>query len=220
MARMKRVIVPGFPHHVIQRGVRSMDIFFDREDRRDYLNLLRRLGDRFGVTFLCYCLMSNHVHLLAVPEREESLARAIGEAHRRYTRMINVRQGTTGYLFQGRFSSCPVATDEYFIAVVKYILYNPVKSKLVANAWDYDWSSASFHCRFKKDDPLVADHELLSSIDNWQELLGKDTELGPLLEKNNRTGRPFGPDEFYSEIERITGVNTRPGSPGRRPKKE
>lgn len=90
MARMKRVIVPGYPHHVVQRGVRSMDIFLRESDRVEYLTLLRKQGDRFGVKFLSYCLMTNH--LLTVPEKADSLTRAIGEAHRLYARMINFRE--------------------------------------------------------------------------------------------------------------------------------
>jgi putative transposase len=89
MPRLSRLVVPGYPHHITQRGVRSMDIFADDRDRLSYLQFMMEESERFGVTFLCWCLMSNHVHLIAVPEREESLARAIGEAHRRYTRMKN-----------------------------------------------------------------------------------------------------------------------------------
>ncbi|MDD3813987.1 MAG: transposase [Desulfocapsaceae bacterium] len=88
---MKRIVVPGYPHHVIQRGVRSMDIFFEDDDRREYLQLLRQQGEQFGVRFISYCLMTNHVHLIAIPDKPEGLARAVGEAHRRYTRMINFR---------------------------------------------------------------------------------------------------------------------------------
>ena len=89
MARMKRVVVPGYPHHIVQRGVRSLDIFYKEQDRVEYLSLLQRQGDRFGVKFLTYCLMTNHVHLLAIPKQADSLARALGEVHRLYPRMIN-----------------------------------------------------------------------------------------------------------------------------------
>ena len=90
--------------------------------------------------------MTNPVHLLAVPERADSLARAIGEAHRLYTRMVNFREGVKGFLFQGRFSSCPVETNNYLIAVIQYILRNPVKAKIVKLPWEYQRSSASYHC--------------------------------------------------------------------------
>ena len=220
MARMRRVIVPGYPHHIVQRGVRSMDIFFEDQDRIAYLNLLRAQGDKFGVKFLSYCLMTNHVHLLAVPAAADSLARAIGEAHRLYTRMINFREGVKGFLFQGRFSSCPVSTGKYLYAVIQYILYNPVKAKMVRHPWEYQWSSASYHCRLTDHDILVRKDEMLSNIENWEEFLGADTRLTDVLEEKNRTGRPFGSDDFYAVIERLTGIDTRPGTPGRPPKKQ
>lgn len=219
MARMKRLIVPGYPHHVVQRGVRSLDIFFEHDDRVEYLHLLRKQGDRFGVKFISYCLMTSHVHLLAVPLSENSLAKAIGEAHRLYTRMINFRENTKGYLFQGRFSSCPVATDRYLVTVLQYILRNPVKAKMVTDAIDYEWSSAAWHCGMVSHDPLVQKDELLALVDNWEELLVMDSELSLLLEEKNRTGRPFGSEEFFEKIEEITGIDARPGHPGR-PKKQ
>ena len=88
MARLARVVLPGYPHHITQRGVRSMTIFFSHEDRKEYLRLQKKQGDRFGVKFIAYCLMTNHIHLVAIPEDEDGLSRAIGEAHRLYTRMI------------------------------------------------------------------------------------------------------------------------------------
>lgn len=209
------MIVPGYPHHVVQRGVRSMDIFYEESDRVEYLGLLRKHGDRCGVKFLAYCLMTNHVHLLAVPGKPDSLARAIGEAHRLYTRMINFREGVRGYLFQGRFSSCPVSTDAYLQAALQYILRNPVKAKMVKTPWDYQWSSARYHCGLIAEDILVQADELLSMIDISQDVLGVDSTLSSLLEEKNRTGRPFGPDIFYDVVKEITGRNTRPGEPGR-----
>jgi len=217
---MKRVVVPGYPHHVVQRGVRSMDIFFEEQDRVEYLNLLRKQGEQFGVQFLTYCLMTNHVHLLAIPEHPDSLARAIGEAHRLYTRMINFRERVRGYLFQGRFSSCPVSTDMYLLAAVQYILRNPTKAGMVQNPWEYQWSSAAYHCGLVEHDILVQENELLAGIDNWERFLSVDSEQSVLLEEKNRTGRPFGSDGFYEVIEKLTGCDTRPGNPGRPVKKQ
>ncbi len=100
MARIARVVVPEIPHHVTQRGVRRMDTFFKPEDYAEYLSLMRTWCLSSGVEIWAYCLMPNHVHLIAVPESSESLARGIGEAHRRYTRYINFRKGWKGYLWQ------------------------------------------------------------------------------------------------------------------------
>lgn len=162
---MARVVIPGVPHHVTQRGVRSMDVFFDDEDRRAYLRLLSEQAQMHGVRFLAYCLMTNHVHLIAVPKTQQSLARAIGEAHRRYTRRINFRQGVRGYLFQGRFFSCPL--DEYYLlAATRYAERNPVRAKRVRRPWNWPWSSAAYHVGRRKTDPLVEDRDLLGLVDD------------------------------------------------------
>lgn len=181
MARMKRIVVPGYPHHVVQRGVRSMDVFFSNADREEYLNLLREQSVKSGVRYLGYCQMTNHIHLLAIPEKEGSLAKAIGEAHRHYTRMINFRENVRGFLFQGRFSSCPVYTDSYLFASIRYIEKNPVKAKMTKYPWDYKWSSAAFHCGEVASDPLVSNSCFVSAVTNWREFLSTDSSLTPEL---------------------------------------
>ena len=130
-------------------------------------------------------------------------------------RMINFRDGARGYLFQGRFSSCPVSTDQYLVASLRYILRNPVKAKLVKQPWDYPWSSASYHCGIETDDILSQDDDLLSVVEDLKKLLSVDDERSQLLEEKNRTGRPFGPDAFYDEVKQITGIDARPKQPGR-----
>ena len=219
MARMKRIVVPGYPHHVVQRGVRSMDVFFMETDRTAYTNLLKEQSARFGLTILAYCLMTNHIHLLAVPEKEDSLAKAVGEAHRQYTRMINFRENVRGFLFQGRFSSCPVYTDQHLFTTVRYIEQNPVKAKIVKHPWEYRWSSAGFHCGETCCDPLVKPSSLFSNIIDWKDFLSKTDDKEMVLEEKTRTGRPFGPDHFYAVVERVTGINPMPGMPGRAKKK-
>jgi putative transposase len=218
MARMKRIVVPGYPHHIVQRGVRSMDIFFQENDREEYLQLLQGQAQRFGVHFLSYCLMTNHVHLIAIPDKPDSLAKAVGEAHRLYTRMINFREDVRGFLFQGRFSSCPVYTDEYLLAAIRYVERNPVNAKMVRTPWEYQWSSARFHTGLVDHDPLVEKSPLLSGVNDWKNFLTEESDLSPQLQQKNRTGRPFGPESFYTVVEEITGRDVRPGQPGR-PKK-
>ena len=99
-------MVPGYLHHVTQWGVRSIPIFSNDKDRSAYADIMAEQLRRFGVEVLAWCLMTNHTHLVAVPKDHAALARAIGEAHRRYTRMKNFADGVRGYLFQGRFGSC------------------------------------------------------------------------------------------------------------------
>jgi len=132
MARIARVVLPGIPHHVVQRGVRSQRLFFGDPDRGEYLRLLAERGRRHGLLYVAWCLMPNHVHLIVIPKTETSLAKGIGEAHKAYTRRINFRQAARGYLFQGRFASCPL-DERHLFAAVRYIPRNPVRARLVAD---------------------------------------------------------------------------------------
>jgi len=149
MARIARVAVPDWPHHVTQRGNRRMQTFFGEADYRAYLSLVSEWCSRHGVAIWAYCLMPNHVHLIAVPAAAEGLARALGEAHRRYTRQVNFREKWRGYLWQGRFGS--VAMDEpHLLAAARYVETNPVRARLVASAEDWPWSSAAAHVSGKE----------------------------------------------------------------------
>jgi len=166
------------------------------------------------VTFLAYCLMTNHVHVIAVPERADSLARGIGEAHRRYTRGVNQREGVTGYLFQGRFSSC--ALDEaHLISAVRYVERNPVRAGLVRCAWRYRWSSAAYHVGLRRTDPLVRADDRFGWTEEWKEQLRADPVEVDLLRRQVRTGRPCGDARFVREAEEATGRRLRPRSAGR-----
>ena len=219
MARISRIVVPGYPHHVTQRGVRSMTVFHDDEDRLSYLRFMAEETERFGVEILSWCLMTNHVHFLAVPEREESLARSFGEAHRRYTRMKNFSEGVRGYLFQGRFGSS-VLDERHLIAAARYVEMNPVRAKMEKLPWEYRWSSAAYHVGLQESDPLVKDKTLRGLVKEWREYLlggdGKEEELRMAA----RTGRPAGDERFVSVIEKITGRDLSKGKPGRPGKKE
>lgn len=215
MARLARLVVPGYPHHITQRGVRSMEIFADDQDRRYYLQFLRDEAGRFGVTFLGWCLMTNHVHLIAVPEREDSLARAIGEAHRRYTRMKNFGAGVRGYLFQGRFNSC-VLDQQYLLAAGRYVERNPVVAKMVDKPQEYFWSSCRYHCRLTERDPLVRGHALPELVDDWAAFLADlDDEAGKNISGQTRSGRPLGDERFLLQMEILTGRVLRAKSAGR-----
>jgi len=137
MARFARVVVPGYPHHLIQRGNRRQRVFFSDEDRAFYLILLKRQIEKFGIALWAFCLMENHVHLVAVPRGKDGFARAIGELHRKYTSVINTREDWKGYLWQGRFITYPLS-EAHLIAAVRYVERNPVRAGLVQAAEDYD----------------------------------------------------------------------------------
>ena len=213
MARIARVVVPGMPHHVVQRGVRGMNVFFSDDDRYAYLDLLPTYGQRFGVCFLAWCLMTNHIHLIAVPEDELSLARGIGEAHRRYTCQVNFREGWRGYLFQGRFHSCPL-DGQYLLAAIRYVLRNPVRVGMADKPWDYPWSSARWIVGDVPEDALATPLGMLADITDWRSFLEGDTgQLGE-LRQHTRTGRPLGSEAFNNQIESLIGRVVRPQKRG------
>ena len=218
MPRVARVVVPETPHHVTQRGVRRMDVFFADDDRKAYIELLAEQSKRFGVRYLAWCLMSNHIHLIAVPETEGSLAKGIGEAHKRYSRLINFREGWRGYLFQGRFFSCPL-DGEHVIAAICYVLRNPVRAGIVKKPWAYPWSSARWMIGRASDDPLAEGSPLLQQVSDWQSLLSTDPQDLETLRRNTRTGRPLGGESFLTHAENLTGRSLRPRKAGRRRKR-
>jgi putative transposase len=153
MPRLARVVVSDVPHHVTQRGNRRQPTFFCDEDYEAYLDLMAEWTRRHGVEVWAYCLMPNHVHLVATPPSEAALAHAIGEARRRYTRRVNFRQGWRGHLWQGRFASFPM-DEEHLYRAVRYVALNPVRARLVRLPWRYRWSSAAAHLA-GQDDRLV-----------------------------------------------------------------
>lgn len=191
-----------------------MRVFFSNRDREEYLHLLKEHSEQYAVEFLAYCLMANHVHLVAVPNTEQSLARTIGEAHRRYTRMVNFRQNVRGYLFQGRFFSCPL-DERYLLTAVRYVELNPVRAGLVKRAWDYRWSSARYHVGLRKTDALVTDRDLWGLVSHWRRLLAVEGDGVEQLRGKTRTGRPCGDEAFVRKTEKRTGRALLPRRPGR-----
>jgi putative transposase len=219
MGRISRVVVPGYPHHVTQRGVRSIPIFDRDDDRKAYLAVMGEQLSRFGIDVLAWCLMTNHTHLVVVPKDPLSLARAIGEAHRRYTRRKNFAEDVRGYLFQGRFNSC-VLDERHLLAAARYVELNPVQAKMVESAEDYQWSSARFHLGLNKSDPLVKDKSLLGLVEDWAGYLNRNEDGGEkTLLKSIRTGRPAGGEEFLQRIEVMIQRRLTLGKAGR-PKKK
>lgn len=218
MARIARVVIPGIPHHITQRGNRRQKVFFRDGDYDIYLDLMSEWCRKSDVAIWAYCLMPNHVHLIAMPSSGKSLAQAIGEAHRRYTRMINFREKWRGYLWQGRFASFPMDEPHLYTAS-RYIELNPVRAGLVREPEEYEWSSAKAHLS-GKDDKLVTVKPLLDMVEDWRNLLNagiNEKEL-ELFRKHERTGRPLGEKEFINKIESLIGKILHCLKPG--PKKE
>jgi len=194
-----------------------MDTFFCDKDYQAYLALMAEWCGKFNVSVWCYCLMPNHTHLIAVPETEEGLRRAIGEAHRRYSVMINSRQQWTGHLWQGRFSSFPM-DEAYLLAAARYIEMNPVRAKLSPDPYAWQWSSAKAHAD-GADDILVKVSPLLEMVGNWKSFL-KDTdeEDATLIRRHERTGRALGSDFFLESLELALMRTVKPQKAGRKKK--
>ena len=217
MPRIARVVAPGYPHHVTQRGNRRQRTFFCDGDYKAYQALVAEWCMPLGVEIWAYCLMPNHVHLIVVPDSEDALRRGIGEAHRRYTRRINFRKRWRGHLWQGRFASY-VLDEEHLLAAARYVEMNPVRAKLVRSPGRYRWSSAGTHLK-GRDDTLVKVRPLLELVGDWRSFLSESTprEVVRKLQGHERTGRPLGNDSFVARLERRLGRVLRPRRPGRKP---
>ncbi len=217
MARLARVVIPGMPHHVTQRGNRRQPTFFGDDDYAAYVELMGQWCNERGVEVWAYCLMPNHVHLIAVPQSEDALRLALGEAHRRYTRRVNFREGWRGHLWQGRFASF-VMDEPYLLAAARYVELNPVRAKLAVAPSEYRWSSVRAHLK-GKDDGLVRVGPLLEMAGSWRRLLTSAVSEEELREfrEHERTGRVLGSEEFQERLEKKLGRVLRRQKPG--PKK-
>jgi putative transposase len=218
MARLARVVAAGIPHHVTQRGNRRQQVFFGDEDYEAYRTLLAEGCRAAGVKVWAYCLMPNHVHLILVPSDADGLRAALGEAHRRYTRLVNFREGWRGYLWQGRFASFPM-DETHLLAGARYVELNPVRAKLARRARDWRWSSARAHLE-GRDDGLVSLRPLLDLVPDWAEFLrgGLSDEEAEAIRSGERTGRPLGSARFVARLEKRLDRPLARRKPGPKPK--
>ncbi len=220
MVRLARVVAPGYPHHVTQRGNRRQQTFFCDDDYAEYRHLMAAFCDQCGTQVWAYCLMPNHVHLISVPRDEDGLRCAIAEAHRRYTRRINSREGWRGHLWQERFHSF-VMDERYLLAAVRYVENNPVRAGLRAVAEDWRWSSARAHLR-EQDDELVQVSPMLERVPDWRSYLREPSadDLPEAIHAHMRTGRPLGSEAFIEQLENSLRRPLRRKKPGPKPKRQ
>jgi putative transposase len=225
MSRTARIVVPDVPYHITQRGNNRQDVFFLDDDRRVYLRFLADYAAEFGLDVRGWSLMTNHVHLVAVPATEKSLALAIGRTSQRYTQYINRLHRRAGHLWQNRFYSSAL-DEEHEVAALRYIEQNPVRAKIARVPWSYAWSSASAHVG--GDDPSgLLDLETWRkewSPADWREMLkeGLDEVSVSVIRRHTLRGRPLGSDSFVSRMEKLLGRRLRAlpvGRPKGRPKK-
>ena len=214
MARMPRLVVPGLPHHVTQRGARRMKTFYNTGDYLSYLDLIVEFKTIAGVDIWAYCLMPNHVHLVVVPEEKDSLAILFRHVHRLYTREINVRQGCTGHLWQERYHSF-VMDESHLLATVRYAELNPVRARLCGRPEDWLWSSVHAHLA-EEDDAVVSVAPMLQRVADWKVYLSQalnDNEL-ERIRAHGRSGRPAGDGGFVEQLQLLTGkelIRRKPG---------
>jgi len=219
MPRIARVVVPGRPHHITRRGVRRSDVFWDDADRRRYLDLFRSAAKEFLLRIWAFCLMSNHVHYVAVPEELDSFAKLFRSCHGKYDEYFNKKYGLTGNLWEGQPHSA-VMDDRHTFSAVRYVEMNPVRAGMVAKAEDYRWSSARIRCGLAYDSMLDLSWPPQGTIVDWQSWL---TETEPdnvanLIRRSTTRGRPCGDDSFIKSIEDLTGRRLSPQKRGRKRK--
>ena len=214
MARLPRVVIPGVPHHITQRGNRRERTFFEEGDYALYLDLLADAAGRAQAQVWSYCLMPNHVHIVLVPSDEDGLWRTFRRLHRDYTGFINARMRTTGHLWQGRYGS--VAMDEaHFVTALRYIALNPVRARLVARAEDWRWSSTRALLA-GQDDHVVTVAPALERVGDFAAFLGEPFDEAltyAALRKAESVGRPVGSPEWLADMEARLG---RPLAPQKR----
>jgi len=214
MARLARIVIPGTPHHVTQRGNRRAPVFFEDDNYRHYMRLLSEAAQKSATEVWAYCLMPNHVHLILVPSHEDGLRATLGDAHRRYSRHINARNKWTGHLWQGRFGSVAM-NEDHLVHAVRYVSLNPVRAKLVKRAQDWRWSSVRAHLA-GKDDPLVRVAPVLERYGDFTGMLksGEEEEMSQKIRKAETIGRPIGSVDWLEGIEQQLGHTIRPAKRG------
>ena len=201
MPRKPRLTVPGYPYHITARGNERAQVSFGDEDYRLYLLWLAQYGLQYGLNTWAYCLMPNHVHLIAVPLVETALGDVFGALQMRYSRRINDRLKRQGHLWEGRFRACALDA-EHLIAAVRYVERNPVRAGLVARAEEFQWSSARPHCGLRRDPVLAPDLPLLDLVSDWRDWLRVEDDPGELGKLRHCTMRcqPCGSASFVEAL--------------------
>ena len=207
MARFARVVAVDCAHHVTQRGNARRSILNSDADREVYLHLLGENLELHSLSLIGFCLMSNHVHLVATPQKADSLAKALKQSHGRYAAYWNAKYHSTGHVWQGRYYSCPL-DEPHLWEALRYTELNPVRAGMVSGARDWPWSSATVHCGEKAADGLLSMEPWRErwNAASWSEYLSAgETESGLLAVREcTHTGRPLGSEEFVVELEEAT----------------
>jgi len=218
MARLSRIVVPGLPHLVTQRGNRRETIFFNEDDYQAYLDLLKTALSNSRSKVWAWCLMPSHVHLIVVPRDPDGLRRSVADAHRRYSMRINARNRWTGHLWQGRFGSV-VMDEPRLLNAIAYVSLNPVRAGLVKRATDWPWSSVHAHLA-GRDDAVTTVRPVLSRTGDFEAFLAedRDDQLYEPLRRAEAVGRPVGSVDFIAGLEKRLKRRLLPQKRGPKPK--
>ncbi len=207
MPRNARAVAVGYPHHITQRGNNREPVFYDDQDRLTYTDLLKQYTHKFNVDIWAYCLMPNHVHLLTVPHEPGALALGVGRTNQVYTRYVNRKYLRSGRVWQNRFYSCIVDSDEYLWSVARYIENNPVKAGLASTAAEYPWSSACYHLEGKADS--VISGTIWLKEENRREycqfISDVDDKMTNMINQATRSGHPLCPSSTLLKLEALLG---------------
>ena len=209
MPRQARTVFAGVPHHITQRGNRREDVFFTDEDRETYLEWLKDYCSKHKVEILAYCLMTNHIHLIALPKTETGLQSVLKPLHMRYAQRFNRQRNWKGHVWQGRYFSSPL-DEQYLWAAIRYVERNPVRARMVRKAENYAWSSAKSHCTGIPDSVLTRSafwQKQFESIGDWSAWLSEgdnESELS-IIRRNIEKGLPCGSESFIKKLERKAG---------------
>jgi putative transposase len=214
MARLARVVVPGHPHHVTQRGNGRARTFFSDADYALYRDLLAAHCRAANVAVWAWCLMPNHVHLILVPSDADGLRRALAAVHRRYAGVIQARRKRSGHFWQGRFGAV-VMDEAHLAAALRYVSLNPVRARLAKRARDWRWSSTRAHLGGKSDG-LTALAPIRERFPRFADLIddAPEADLFARLRAAESIGRPLGDERFLARIERLTRRRLRAGKRG------
>ena len=224
MARLPRLTLPGYPHHVIQRGNNRQAIFAKTADYQRLLDLLDDNARQFEVAIHAYVLMSNHFHLLVTPQSSDGLPQMMQAVGRRYVRYFNDSQQRSGTLWEGRYRSTLIQTDRYLLACMAYIDLNPVRAGLVAQAAEYPWTSHG-HYIGRQMDKLVTPHPLVWALGNtpfareaaYAELVqaGVNPVHQSALTQATLSGWALGEPDFVADLQKRTQRRVAKGQAGR-----
>lgn len=224
MARLSRLTLADFPHHVIQRGNNRQPIFTAIADYQFFLQLMDENARKFEVAVHAYVLMGNHFHLLVTPHTAGGLPQMMQAVGRSYVRYFNDLRGRTGTLWEGRYRSTLIQTDRYLLTCMAYIDLNPVRSGLVADPKDYPWSSYGHHAGLRTD-KLISPHPLFWSLGNtpfsreaaYAEMVRAGINAGQqdLLTQSVLSGWALGEPDFVADLQKRTERRVEKGRAGR-----